>query len=299
MTRYLGIDVGGTTVKSAIIENGKLDESSRLVYKTIDDKEKVIALLKKIIAESPNISAVGISFPGLIINNGYLSTAGAIRSMYRFDLQAELAKDIDLPIYILNDANAAAVAEKDGGSAQGLIDYVLVAVGTGIGGGIIINGQLYTGQKGMAGEFGFMSMDTYDEEKGEDLSLSFEGSTVTGLIRHYRLSSGERVADAREIFAKCEAGDKFAISAVDRFYTSLAQGILNIIVCIDPQKVIISGGITNRPQFIDELNAKLREMQKSRKRYRDLEIAPVVSAKYRADAGIIGAAYYAKQKHKN
>ncbi|MDR0899886.1 MAG: ROK family protein [Lactobacillaceae bacterium] len=294
----LGIDVGGTTIKYALVdENGIIDESTRGVINTVDEKDKVINSLKTILETFPTVEAVGVSFPGVVQGKGYLRSAGALRSMFDIDLYKTLSEFTDATLTIINDANAATLAEKSSGAAQDFHDYVLFAVGTGIGGGIVINNQIVTGHSGMAGEFGFLSLDMHADEY-DDFSLSRQGAiggVLGGLIRNYRIHSvPEKTLSGIEIFELADHDEPLAKREVANFYQSLAQGIIDVVVVLDPEVVVVSGGITQRPTFLTELKDAIHKLQLSRPRYQDIDLPEVVLAKLKADAGIVGAAYSTK-----
>jgi predicted NBD/HSP70 family sugar kinase len=295
--QFLGIDVGGTSIKFALVdESGAIDESTRNSIPTIDEKQKVIDDLKIIIEKFPQATAIGVSFPGVVQGRGYLRSAGALRTMFDVDLYDELSKTTNQKISILNDANAATIAEQFTGDAKGLSDYVLFSVGTGIGGGIVINDKVITGHTGMAGEFGFISLDTYNDST-KDFSLSRQGAIggdLGGLIYNYHNKTGNWIT-GKDIFDLYDDGNETAVDEVNHFYLSLAQGIIDVIVTLDPEVVLVSGGITQRITFIDELNSKINEIIETRPRYKDLDFPPIKQAKLKSDAGIIGAAYQASK----
>ncbi len=292
----LGIDVGGTTIKAALVsDTGEIRQASKVTIPTVDERDAVINTIVDLVAQFPTAEKVGVSFPGVIQGKGYLRTAGALRSMFKIDLYAELTQRITKPLAILNDANAATLAEQAVGDAKDVDNYILFALGTGVGGGLVINGQLYAGKHGMAGEFGFQSMNPYHETNEMDYSLSFEGSLVFGLIRNYELATGRNVnRDAKQVFEAAEAGDAVAASVVERFYLSLAHGILNAVMMIDPELILIAGGVTNRSTFLEVLLTTLDTVMSDLSRYQDIELPPIKLAKMKADAGIVGAAQYAK-----
>lgn len=309
MQHYIGIDVGGTTIKYGLVDHAGQIQAQGAVPTPLN-KNDFLEQLTKIVtdyqAQATDLAGIGISMPGIIKNNGFLVTAGAVRSMIGVNLKAEMEQRTNLPTNVENDANAAAIAEHWLGAAQGIENYLCLVLGTGFGGGAIINNQLYRGAHGMAGEFGWMLTHDLDFTRDlEDASLNKSSAIVGGLCHTYTLAKQqldpefERVIDARVIFQVAAAGEKLAQMTLDKFYYDLATGILNLIVCYDPEVVLIGGGISANPTFIHDLNAALTDLELrhvSVSEVKDQTIAQIKPAKLMNNAGIIGAVYQAMQR---
>ncbi len=244
---------------------------------------------------------IGVSIPGIVQKNGFLTTAGAIRSLYGFDLKAALMKLTKLPIHIDNDANTAAIAEQWIGSARGCENYLCLVLGTGFGGGIVINDQIYRGAHGMAGEFGWMVTKEIDLTQDlEAKSLNQSSAIVGGLCRQYTLARQQiepdypGTQDAREILTAAKQGEKLARVTLDNFYYDLGIGIIDLMACFDPEVVLVGGGISVNQEFVTELVATVNDLKmrhQSLNRIHDLIDIPVKPAKLVNDAGLVGAAY--------
>lgn len=309
MQHYIGIDVGGTTIKYGLVDHAGHIQAQGAVPTPLN-KNDFLEQLTKIVtdyqAQTTDLAGIGISMPGIIKNNGFLLTAGAVRSMIGVNLKAEMEQRTNLPTNVENDANAAAIAEHWLGAAQGIDNYLCLVLGTGFGGGAIINNQLYRGAHGMAGEFGWMLTHNLDFTRDlEDASLNKSSAIVGGLCHTYTLAKQqldpefERVIDARVIFQAAAAGEKLAQMTLDKFYYDLATGILNLIVCYDPEVVLIGGGISANPTFIHDLNAALTDLELrhvSVSEVKDQAIAQIKPAKLMNNAGIIGAVYQAMRR---
>lgn len=300
MKYFVGIDIGGTTIKHGLVdENGTILQKGSV--KTGIVGSEILENIRKIVEqyqEEQPITSIGVSAPGIVQQNGFMTTGGAIRDFYGINLKEEIEKLTGTTTTIENDANAAAYAEKWKGNAQGLHNYLCMVVGTGIGGGIIINDQIYRGGHGMAGELGMMSvMDRHFEEDIERDTMSFTAATVGGLLRFYNEHhNGEKLEDARVIYDLASKQDYLALESLDFFYTALARGIMNLIVALDPEKILIGGGISANEQFINGLNQKIAELKQINNDLKDLTFPPVEAAELRNDAGIIGATYRALQE---
>ena len=188
---FIGIDVGGTAIKyGVILRTGEIVKKGQMP--TIHEKEKFLQSITALIEslqQDAVIEGVGISAPGIIQKDGTMITAGSIKPLYGINLKLELEKRVKLPVLVENDANAAAIAEKWIGNAQEVANYLCLVLGTGVGGGIVINNQVYRGAHGMAGEFGWMVIDQLPEEGNiEESSINKKTAVVGGLIRLYNLS---------------------------------------------------------------------------------------------------------------
>lgn len=294
MTKYIGIDVGGTSVKYGLVdEDGNVSNKNKFKTNT-KDKEILIADLVSAIKEmqkiETNVEGIGISMPGVVEANGFLTTAGAIYCLYGVNIKDVLEQKVGLPVKVENDANAAAISEKWIGAAQGIHDYLGIVLGTGVGGAMIVNDQIYRGAHARSGEFGWMIVDDddVDLEKG---SLNFRGATVIGLLRRYNHYSNEHLDDAKIVFQRADSGDTLAKNVLKSYYNSLAKGIINLEVSFDPAVVIIGGGISANQEFIKSLNQTIEKIQKEHNSIKDLDFPPVKAAKLKNNAGMIGAVY--------
>lgn len=304
---YVGFDIGGTTIKY-----GVLDECGTILEKgsmeTKYEPDVFYANLLKIIEEAQRIyqiNGIGISAPGIVQKDGFMLTAGAIKPLYGENFKRKLEEATGLPVTVENDANAVAIAEKWIGNATDLENYLCLVLGTGVGGGIVINGKVYRGSHGMAGEFGWMMIDKLPETGNlEAVSINRRASVVDGLVRLYNeawQSEDETVMpvqDAREIFTLAESGDERAIEMTKQFYVDLSVGLVNLISCFDPEVILIGGGVSANEQFHRELQKTLTEVQKNHAAINYLRgktIAPVRPTKLKNDAGLIGAVYQVHQ----
>lgn len=304
---YIGIDIGGTFIKFGIVDKeGNIIEKSSLP--TNHEKEvfvlEIIGLIERYQEKYPEIAGVGISAPGIIQKDGKMTTAGSIKSIYGINLKKEIESHCGLPTNVENDANAAAIAEKWIGNAQKFQNYICLVLGTGIGGGIIINGNLFQGSHGRAGEFGWMMLRKFPEEGNiETASFNQRASIVGGLCYQYqlaleRIGVHEEVTDARQILRKAEAKDPLAFEVVSAFYEDLSAGLVNLISSFDPEAILIGGAISSNPSFFAELHRVFNrtvERHESLDYIKDQGIAQIIPTKLMNDAGMIGAVY---QVHK-
>jgi len=305
---FLSFDIGGTTTKYGVVtREGQIIEKDTI--KTEDNKEQflsdIFSIIEKI-QENYAIEGIGMSAPGIIKEDGSMMTAGAILSLYGENIKKYIEEYTGLTVTIDNDANAAAIAEKWLGNAQNMKNYVCLVLGTGVGGGIVINNQVYSGANGMAGEIGWGLIKELPEGNSlEDVSINKRAAIVGGLCKLYndekRLmdSNSEEIFDAREIFRREAEGEEIAKRVLESFFTDLSVGILNVISFFDPEAVLIGGGISQNEVFEKRLLEKITELKKrheSINRISHLIDTPVIMAKLKNDAGMLGATYQIKQK---
>lgn len=301
---YVGFDIGGTTVKYGVLdEAGNILEKSAIPtnYQLADFLAELDTIVKDAQKQYEKIDGIGISAPGIIQKDGFMLTAGAIRPFYGANIKMELERLTGLPVSVENDANAAAIAEHWIGNAQGLENYLCIVLGTGIGGGIVLNGEVFRGAHGMAGEFGWSIIDQLPEEGDiEEVSWNKRAATVGGLCYRYNLSQKKLdvaapiLLDAREIFQREAEGEVLAINTVEQFLTDLSVGMLNLISCFDPELILFGGGISSNEQFNQRFQKRLEEVMDRHESIHYLKnktIAAVRPAKLQNDAGMIGAVY--------
>ena len=263
LKNYVGIDVGGTSIKYGLVDqDGQITEQNS--FPTADQKQQILTDLASIVTDYQKngqaVAGIGVSMPGVIEADGMLTTAGAIKCMYGVNLKEELEQRTGIKTTIENDANAAAIAEQWLGAAQNLHDYLGIVLGTGVGGALVINDQVYRGAHARSGEFGWMLLDDQHDEL-EDGSMNFQTATVIGLLRIYNIKAQANLTDAREVFDRADNGDKIAQLVLHNYFRKLAQAILNLVVCFDPAKVVVGGGISVNPTFQAGLQQAYSELQ--------------------------------------
>lgn len=287
MERYVGIDIGGTDIKYGLIDSqGNIIEASKVP--TPKTKIGLLNALKPICNMYPDIAGVGMSAPGMISDDGLMITAGALFECYGMNMLEEVRQFYEGPVAVENDVNCAALAELWTGSGKSHRHFLVVAVGTGIGGAIVIDHKLYRGSRYMAGEFGFQKMSALAQDDPDNTMLSRTGSVFGGLIRMYEEQSGETL-DGKSIFKRAEAGEVRANNIIEAFYNHLSTAIFNLIVSFDPEVVLVGGAISQRDGFIETINAKIEKIRVEYDDQLEVELAMVEACTHFNDAGMIGA----------
>ena len=290
MKKYIAFDIGGTKVKHGLLLGNGFILSKESYGTPSSNREMFIEKMVntvKTYTENNSVSGVAISLPGYINpHTGYSERAGAISVLDGQNLKKLLESEISLPIEIENDGNCAAIAEKTSGNAKNCTDFICVTVGTGIGGGIFIDGKLVRGHSFRGGEFGFMITKSTEDVLNNNAS-------TTALIRSYKklkgLNETENV-DGETIFHKA-AKDYSVRRLVEDWVKILSYGIYNLAATLNPQKILIGGGVISQEGLIKMINKQLDRLYW----WKHIKI-PVESCKHQNDAGMIGAMYHLQQK---
>ncbi|HEY8891439.1 MAG TPA: ROK family protein [Clostridium sp.] len=312
---YIGIDLGGTNIAVGIVdENGTIKyekscetRSDRNSSEIIDD---MLALVLNILDESEiqlkEIKAIGIGIPGLADKNG--NVIFCVNLGWKNVPLGEIFENaLHKPIYIDNDATVAALAEYETGSMKNCKSAIMLTLGTGVGGGIVLNGEVYNGSHGVGSELGHIIVgeNFYNCNCGRNGCLETFASS-TAIIKHTKKLIEEmdestiliekaegniNNINAKIIFDCAKEGDKIANLAVNRLVKYLGIGIFNIVNFIDPEVIALGGGIAGAGQYL--LNLVINEVM-TNKYYEDLPIGKIVLAELGNKAGIIGAAMIAK-----
>jgi glucokinase len=284
----LGIDIGGTQIKWVLVEpDGTLICSQQVP--TVDDAEALISTIAEIIAESPRpFSTLGISAPGIAAtdNRSIAWMRGRLQAVEGLRWHVEL----DREVWVLNDAHAAALAESWIGAAQGRRQVVLLTLGTGVGGGVIVDGKLLQGATGRAGHLGHITLN----RNGSPDIVGMPGSLEDAIGNHsVSARSGFQFSSTFELLEAVAAGDDQAIRCWRESVDGLAVGIASIINCFDPEVVVLGGGISECGGILfDTLKQAMVNHE-----WRPLGTGvPIIPAELGAQAGAIGAARYAFSK---
>lgn len=307
MEKYcFGVDLGGTTVKMGLFKpNGELVDKWEIPTVKDNGGSKILpdiaaSILNKMKekgVEKDNVIGVGIGVPGPVDPNGICNKAVNLGWEDKIDLEGEMKKLTGLYVKGGNDANVAALGEAWKGGAEGYSDVVVVTLGTGIGGGIIVQGKMLVGANGAGGEIGHIHV-VDDEEEACGCSnhgcLEQYGS-ATGVVRlaKRRLSEDNEPSvlrdteiSAKSVFDAVKAGDKVAGEIAERFGEYLGKGLAAVGCVTNPQIFVIGGGVSKAGEML------LPYIQKNYIKYtfhasRD---AKFTLAKLGNDAGIYGSA---------
>lgn len=307
----LGIDIGGTSIKGASInDKGEiLDRFSLPVNKT-DLAEKTLGDLCNLINEfikehsySEKITGIGLGTPGIIdYEKGVVLTSPNLPTWSGFPLKSFIEKHTHLPVEMTNDANAAALGESIFGSGKEYNDVVMLTLGTGVGSGIIINKKIFDGHLHQGAEIGHMVIKANGRKCGCGRRGCLETyASASALIKiteeelkknkdtlMHEIAKDMGKIDARIPFIAAKKGDKVGVRIIRNYVRDLSEGILNICNIFRPEAVILSGGVANQGEYLIE---KIRVYLK--KHNYGMYNSPFVDVRQASlgyDSGKIGAA---------
>ncbi|WP_226000422.1 ROK family glucokinase [Paenibacillus sp. BJ-4] len=305
---YVGVDLGGTAIKVGICnENGQLLHTYEGPTETDKGVDVVISNIEKyvrhIVEQSPyewdQLKGVGAGVAGFTnVRNGIIVLAPNI-GFRDVPIRALLEERIGKPVKIDNDANVAALGEAWAGAGKGRDNCVCYTLGTGVGGGIIINGKIYQGFSGMAGEIGHMSVvpDLEAIQCGCGKMGCLETvSSATGIIRMAKdaVERGDRTSlaledqiAAKEVFDAAKAGDEVALRIVNRAAFYLGKSMAAVAAVLNPELFIIGGGVSKAGDFLFEEMRRVYTKLAPEPLQQGVSIVPAVLGN---DAGIVGAA---------
>ncbi|KIL48524.1 glucokinase [Jeotgalibacillus alimentarius] len=315
-----GVDIGGTTTKLAVItDEGQIVQKWEIPTNTSNHGVSIIpdiaAAVKLKMTQmeltKEHVIGIGVGAPGPVnMQTGILYTGVNIGWDKPVALRDELSSQTGLPVVIENDANAAALGEMWKGAGGGARDVVCVTLGTGVGGGVIVNGDIAHGIKGAAGEIGHI---TAVPEGGYQCNCGKKGcletvASATGVVRlakeemeraegHtalHKIMDEHNAITAKDVFDEAKNGDTAAASAVNRLTFYLGLALANLGSALNPERIVIGGGVSRAGDILlDGINERFREFAFPTV----AESTEIKVATLGNDAGVIGAAWLIKYKH--
>lgn len=262
--KVFGVDIGGTTVKMGMFsDEGELLDKWEIPTRTQDGGKNILpdiadsvkGKMEKAGISLEDVAGIGISVPGPVDDEGIIHKCVNL-GWGVFNIADEMKKHIDLPVFAGNDANAAALGEVWKGGGKGCRNVVVVTLGTGVGGGIIVNGKVLSGYIGAGGEIGHIHIDDNETEKcgcGNTGCLE-QYASATGIARlaTRRLAKddmpssirGAAHMNAKVVFDAVKAGDKLAIEVAEEFGEILGKGLSIVADVTNPEVFVIGGGVS-------------------------------------------------------
>lgn len=287
MKKIISIDIGGMVIKYALI-----DENSNILVKSKIDTEASLggkAVLEKVINiigefQKEEIIGVSISTAGMVDKtSGEIFYSSNIPEYVGINFKKKIKEKFGIPCEVENDVKCAGLAEYMSGASKDTKVSVMIAIGTGIGGCIISDGKIFRGFSNVAGEVAYMQIDgsgkNFQEVASTKALIEKVATQKNDIIENW---SGIR------IFEEAEKGDIICKRAIDEMVDILGKGIANICCVINPEVVVLGGGIMEREEYLKE------KIEKAVKKYLVPSIAvstKIRFAKHKNDAGIIGAFY--------
>ena len=262
----LGIDLGGTKIEILALDAGGAELLRRRVAAPRDDYAATLAAIVALVADAERelgvaagVASVGVGTPGSRSpRTGLLRGSNSVwlnGRPIREDLEARLGR----PVAVANDANCFALSEATDGAGAGAMAVFGVILGTGVGGGLVLNGRVLEGHNAIAGEWGHNPLPwaAEDERPGPACYCGLAGCIETflsgpALAADHRRSNGG-TADATAIVARAEAGDASCLRTVERYESRLARALAHVINVVDPDVVVLGGGLSNIARLYDSV----------------------------------------------
>lgn len=296
MSNYLTIDVGGTNIKYALMnESGEISEKGE-VPTPYDGLETFIDTLKNIYDsfKDKNVEALAMSAPGKIdAMHGYFYTSGALGYINGVNLRDRLKDVIPVPFAVENDAKAAAAAEIWKGSMKGVRNGTVIVLGTGIGGAIIIDGKVYRGSTFAAGEYSGIPTNLMDVEYNpNNMWARVNGVGVMSDAYADVVGVPHEEMNGRILFTDANNGKQEALDTIDKYCGTLASGIVSLQFVLDVERVAIGGGISKQPLLMESLKKQLHAYYDKAGSFMPATIPEVVTCEFGNDANMIGALYH-------
>lgn len=291
--KILAFDIGGTNIKYALVSDKfRLSEKHEIPTEANLGGQHIINRIKCIISEHKDIDRIAISTAGQVDSENGIVVYSTDNIPYYTGMMVKriIENEFSVPTYVENDVNAAAMGEAVFGAAKNDSDFLSLTFGTGVGGAIFINNNLYKGSASSAGEFGHM----ITHAGGKQCTCGGEGcyecyASTNALIDSVKRSTGLEM-NGREIFAENNFNKPEIRSEIDKWIDEIIAGLINIIYVFNPPKIVLGGGIMNEPYIIDLIDRKI--YNKLMDNYKNVNI---VQSKLGNDAGMLGVAYLASR----
>lgn len=314
----LAVDLGGTKIIAAAVSpDGKIICRNRCP--TMADRspevviDRILSAVNRVIAqtrlETSEVIGIGIAAAGILdTNKGMVTTSPNLPGWRNVPLRDIVADKLGIVTYLINDADAAALGEHHFGAGKGVTNLLYLTVSTGIGGGIIMDGQLYSGADGCAGELGHMTIEAHGPQchcgNFGCLEALASGWAVAGEARR-RIGRGEtsnmiglaggRLENitAETVSLAARQGDQLACDIVAKAANYLGVGLANLVNIFNPELIVIGGGLSKMGEM---LLKPARKVIKERAFQMPAQTVRIVRARLGSNAGIIGAATYVFQQ---
>ena len=316
-THAVVADVGGTRIRVAVVSrDGRVSYRHEVPTLAHEGREAVLERLTAALdqaiaaAEADSVIGIGVSMAGPTDpGTGVMHNPPNLPGWHCFTVKPLLEEKFSLDVSIANDATLAALAEYRFGAGRGYKDMIYITVSTGIGGGLVIDGKVYAGSRGFAGEIGHMVIEPEGPvcECGSRGCLeSLSSGTAVARVARQRLSLGEqstmmdiaggRIDDVTSVVVAeaARAGDEAAQSIIEEAATNLGVGMANLILAFDPGVIVIGGGMSQSLDLM--MPAITREVDRHATRYLGSR-TPVVKSELADDVSLLGAAALAISDH--
>ena len=311
--KVIGIDIGGTNLRGALVDsNGNIHKRMEILSEADQGIDRLIDNLANFIADiskGEKVTNVGVGIPGIIDSkNGIITEAPNIMNVDNYPLRSVLKEKLgpDLNIVIENDTNSSAVGEWWIGASKDVNSMIMITMGTGVGGGIVLDGKLWTGADGMAGEIGHITiypegalcncgnygcLESYASATAirRMVKAGLEDKSLNTTLRE--ATENVQIEDIPKIVMEAaSSGDEFSLSIWKEVGVALGIGIASLVNLLNVEMVVIGGGVSNAWDLF--IHTTYTEAKKRAFRA-PMERATIERALLRDDAGILGSVYLA------
>lgn len=297
---YFAADVGGTAVKWAVVTpEYQVVKKGSFPMEFTDGDSLLSAIAGTAGQQKEAFAGAGISMPGTLFDDedGVVHGGGHLRFMNQVPMGKSLRERLGIPVYVENDGKSCALGEYAVGALRGHRIGVVMVLGSGVGGGIVIDGNVYKGAHCFAGEMSFVQL---RPGSTQDMTQRFGGSGgwKTGLLRNVLEEKGypaDTELDGNGIFELINGGDEAAIRGLRRYAADIAMQIWNLQAILDPEIFAIGGGISEQPALMAAIQEAIDEMveQNSLKQF---PVPVVMRCEHGNDANLLGAVYRCRQR---
>lgn len=294
---FIGLDIGGTKIAAGLVEGNKVIKSIKLKTDSESGADTVLEKIHSAVQQiwMPNISGIGLGIAGLTDHKRgvFLGGPNLPLKLAKIQLTKVLQRQYKVPVSIDNDVHCFTLAEAKLGIGKPFSSVFGLNLGTGIGGGLVINGQVYRGRNNGVGEVGHSMIALNAKDLcGCGQSGHFESlASGSAMWRIYGSLGGSRT-DALEVEKRAKAGEVRAKEVFTVMSDALATGFANIILTLNPDVIVVGGGIAK----VDLLWKTALKLTPGKIAYPALRTTPIVRAKLGPEANIIGAALMAQEK---
>lgn len=294
----LAIDFGGTQVKSALVSEEFSLEKSLPTQSSPQTLNQALDVIDQLVTSvKVALTGIAISVPGTVdTDEGVIYHGGLLRFFHGFRIKDILEAKYHLPVTALNDGKAAALAELAMGHLQGVTNGAALVLGSGLGGGLIINGKLFQGSHFQAGELTFLlpvQMEKVNPSQMRGTTLSAVGF----ITRVNEVLGNADVKDGREAFKAINDKNEAVYPIFEAYCRSLAITILNLQSIFDMETFVLGGGISAQPVLIEEVNRQFDKVHHEIDFIGKIIKRPkIVACHHHNGANLIGAAYFLKQR---
>ena len=300
----IGVDVGGTNIKLGLVaSSGKIIAKTNLVTKTYAHHPRhlidaLVAAIRALIRENgktiKDIAGIGIGLPGLIdVSKGNVIFMPNVPGWKNIPLRRIIQTQLKLPVFIDNDVNLVALGEWKLGAGKGYKNLVCITLGTGVGGGLVLNGELYRGEGFVAGEIGHIPLN----EQGPACNCGGTGCFERYVGNHILTSRAAKMFNKKnirieDVFDLADRGDARAVRFWRETATHIGNALVGVINLLNPRLIVIGGGVANNYKFLEKTIQKVIR-RRAMKIQRDM--VRIVRARLGDEAGILGAHILVKE----